>query len=578
MLDKQHTTTQELYDLLKDGLDEESGEGFDSSNLRYFLYARKSTTGEDRQERSIEDQITDCMERVIKPAGLQVVAVIEEKYSAKEPDTRPKFRAMINDIKAGKANGIISWHPDRLSRNMKEAGEIIDLVDKSVIRDLKFATSTFENTPTGKMTLGISFVLSKQYSEHLSESVTRGNRRKTEDGRYLGKFKHGYYIDEYRRLIPDGENLAVIREVFERRLSGQTQVDIVKWLNGTYYTIRRYQKQPERYVWDKDAVSKVLRDPTYAGVLKYGKHLVNLSEHYEFEPIVKVEDFLKINKISTLKSDRLVSSFISKNPRTTKANLLRGVVFCGFCKKPFSSSITSKRLKDEKRHYYYYRCETEDCEFRNRGVRAGVIVRMASEFFDTYQFTTQDNYDQFIDRAMGFRAKRIAYSTSRIASLSKQIDIKQREYDGAKKTILQNPDLKAHYDLDEIQKEIKTLGKKLDKRVEYRKKLQDRDTVYEYKNYLKLLSSASVTIPKMHDIAQMDDVIRIFFSNFYVRAYGVGKKQRYEIDYKLKEPWQGFLENGNFVYGRGERTQTFDLSVPNRARYQLRHTPIGVFT
>lgn len=54
------------------------------------------------------------------------------------------------------------------------------------------------------------------------------------------------------------KNLAVIREVFERRLNGQTQVDIVKWLNGTYYTIRRYQKQPERYIWDKDAVSKVL--------------------------------------------------------------------------------------------------------------------------------------------------------------------------------------------------------------------------------------------------------------------------------------------------------------------------------
>ena len=28
--------------------------------------------------------------------------------------------------------------------------------------------------------------------------------------------------------------------------------------------------------------------------------------------------------------------------------------------------------------------------------------------------------------------------------------------------------------------------------------------------------------------------------------------------------------------GRGERTQTFDLTVPNRARYQLRHTPIDV--
>jgi hypothetical protein len=30
----------------------------------------------------------------------------------------------------------------------------------------------------------------------------------------------------------------------------------------------------------------------------------------------------------------------------------------------------------------------------------------------------------------------------------------------------------------------------------------------------------------------------------------------------------------NDLFGRGERTQTFDLSVPNRARYQLRHTPM----
>jgi hypothetical protein len=32
--------------------------------------------------------------------------------------------------------------------------------------------------------------------------------------------------------------------------------------------------------------------------------------------------------------------------------------------------------------------------------------------------------------------------------------------------------------------------------------------------------------------------------------------------------------DGLFYFGRGERTQTFDLPVPNRARYQLRHTPM----
>jgi hypothetical protein len=30
----------------------------------------------------------------------------------------------------------------------------------------------------------------------------------------------------------------------------------------------------------------------------------------------------------------------------------------------------------------------------------------------------------------------------------------------------------------------------------------------------------------------------------------------------------------DLFYGRGERTRTFDLTVPNRARYQLRHTPM----
>ena len=39
---------------------------------------------------------------------------------------------------------------------------------------------------------------------------------------------------------------------------------------------------------------------------------------------------------------------------------------------------------------------------------------------------------------------------------------------------------------------------------------------------------------------------------------------------KLKRPCKTVI-----LIGRGERTQTFDLSVPNRARYQLRHTPIG---
>lgn len=93
---------------------------------------------------------------------------------------------------------------------------------------------------------------------------------------------------------------------------------------------------------------------------------------------------------------------------------------------------------------------------------------------------------------------------------------------------------------------------------------------------LKLLHSNTGILTQMKDMKAIDADMRKFFSNFTIKQFGKGKQRLWEIDYKLKEPYQGFLENGKFVHGRGERTQTFDLSVPNRARYQLRHTPMCV--
>ncbi len=208
-------------------------EALKPENLRYLLYARRSTVDEGRQEKSIPDQINDCIDRVVVPNKITLADgdIIEEKGSAKEPDIRPFFRDMLDAIIRGKYDGIICWHPDRLARNMKEAGEIIDLLDKHIIKDLRFATSTFENSPTGKMLLGMSFVMSKQYSEHLSESVERGNRRKTEAGYFLGKMKHGYYIAD-GKLFPDGENYNIIHRAFEMRIKGDQQAAIERYLNS----------------------------------------------------------------------------------------------------------------------------------------------------------------------------------------------------------------------------------------------------------------------------------------------------------------------------------------------------------
>ncbi len=149
-------TTQDFLQLLQklQGGDQEQT----TKDLKYVIYARKSTESEERQVRSLADQIKEC-EEFAKAKNLIVIKpYITESESAKEPEIRPKFRLMVDDIQKGKYDGIIAWHPDRLARNMKDAGEIIDLLDKQIIKDLQFVSFTFQNNTMGKMLLGIAFV------------------------------------------------------------------------------------------------------------------------------------------------------------------------------------------------------------------------------------------------------------------------------------------------------------------------------------------------------------------------------------------------------------------------------------
>ncbi len=148
--------------------------------------------------------------------------MLQEAESAKHSDTRPKFKELLeNIIKKGKYDSILAWHPDRLARNMKDAGVIIDLVDKNIIKDLKFVSFMFENNASGKMFLGITFAISKQYSDKLSDDVSCGNRLSIEEGKYINKAKHGYFKDADQFLRPDENNFTLIRTAFQMRLEGK---------------------------------------------------------------------------------------------------------------------------------------------------------------------------------------------------------------------------------------------------------------------------------------------------------------------------------------------------------------------
>lgn len=108
---------------------------------RYVIYLRKSTDDEARQVRSLKDQETECRAPA-EQLGVKVrdEDILIESASAKKSGNRPLFDAMIMGFKTGKYHGLLAWSPDRLSRNMKEAGEIIEMIDLEQIQDLCFKT------------------------------------------------------------------------------------------------------------------------------------------------------------------------------------------------------------------------------------------------------------------------------------------------------------------------------------------------------------------------------------------------------------------------------------------------------
>src|SRR3989339_2077108 len=148
--------------------------------MKYIAYCRKSTDEKDKQVLSIDQQIAELKEFATRE-HLEVIEFVTEAKTAKIPG-REQFAQVLKRIEKGEAQGIVSWHPDRLARNSIDGGKIIYLLDTGKLLDLKFPSHWFENTPQGKFMLSIAFGQSKYYIDNLSENVKRGLRQKLRNG------------------------------------------------------------------------------------------------------------------------------------------------------------------------------------------------------------------------------------------------------------------------------------------------------------------------------------------------------------------------------------------------------------
>lgn len=529
-------------------------ESLDISNLRYALYVRKSTDDSQRQARSIPDQIAEC-EELARRLGIRILnPIIKETKSAKVPGKRPLFTQLLSDIRKGKYDGILAWHPDRLARNMKEGGELIDMIDEEIIKDLKFVTHHFTPDANGKMLLGMSFVLSKQYSDDLSQKVTRGMRRGFAEGKSSGTPKHGYIRTEHGDYQPDGKNFDLICDAWRMRLEGASIKNIVNHLNDNGYGRLIKGKAAKNYgkivrMWPQ-GLSDLFRDPFYYGILVQANQQIDLREIYNFVPAVSEEHYNEVQALSRTRVTRMTKKRGTFYP-------LKGMVVCGVCHHKMYPAAS----KGRDRRYLYYRCDNKVCTRKQKSVRAKVVFEYVYGVVSSgLRFTSKD-YNLY-------REKLLSLGDSRKIALETQVRSKRGALNAVEAEI-QAISLKLiNFSKDSTvyrvnSKKLEELEVRAEELVNEIKVLQTQQTdpaqdALSLEQFLNLSKNASSYLKAANGVAK-DAICRILFLNLTISDNNL-------LSHSWKEPFTSLMQVDEIIDGRGERTRTFDLAVPNRAR------------
>jgi len=332
--------------------------------IKYCLYARKSSESEERQILSIDSQVKEMIQ-LAEREGLDIVEIKRESHSAKETGQRTIFNEIVEEIQQGKFNGILTWAPDRISRNAGDLGKIVDLMDQKLLIEIRTFGQRFSNNPNEKFLLMILGSQAKLENDNRSINVKRGLRTRVEMGLWPGMAPIGYLnqklMDKKCQIIIDPARAPIVKKIFEKvayeHYSGRK---IYNWLKFELNFHTRGNKS-----LTLSGVYRILDNPFYYGPFSWPRDSDNWYQG-KHQPIIDQELFEKAQ--AQLKRDKIVR----ENHEFSFTKLFT----CGYCGSGISAEEKWKLLKDgTSAHYIYYGCSrAKDRNCKNKYIREEELI------------------------------------------------------------------------------------------------------------------------------------------------------------------------------------------------------------
>lgn len=322
---------------------------------RAVLYLRLSSSGEDST--SIARQEADLRARADREGWAVVEVLTDDGISGRRARANAdRALAMIRD---GEAEVLLTWALDRFTRQgIGAIGRLVEALDANPgARFVTLRDGLDSASPAWRL---IASVLSEVARTEAENTAARARSaiayRKTVTGRFTGggTIPFGYVSEPApdgpgRVLVPSPSEAAVVREVAERILDGESLTSVARDLDArgvptskSPYRKAAYRGEPDedadRGHWRVSTIRALWTSHTLAGRVALGADVVRDEAGL---PVTAWEPVLDPGTLDRLRARLAPSS--TRKPRRRAARLLSGVAFCRECDRRLYVTTSSGR-------------------------------------------------------------------------------------------------------------------------------------------------------------------------------------------------------------------------------------------
>lgn len=338
------------------------------NTLRYFIYLRKSSEAEERQELSIPAQLRELTEYAERHSLTVIGQPLEESQSAMTPG-RPVFGDMMKAVEKKKADGILCWKLDRLARNPLDSGRLMQSIADGILKEVRTPDYVYNRTGADKMLLALQFGMATKYSDDLSDNVKRGNREALLRGFWPNRAPLGYKRDhDTNRIIADPERFPVVQEMWRMLLSGVPILSIRAHVNAQGFTTPNFRKHGGTPL-GRSHLYRLFQDCFYAGLMKFNGEIYQGSH----PAAVTLSEFEQARTILKNRQQWVA-------PPEKPFFVYRGLITCGSCGGQVTVKSTTNRFGRRYTHYYCWKKNSAHLYCPEGAVRESAIDQALHSF------------------------------------------------------------------------------------------------------------------------------------------------------------------------------------------------------